>query len=777
MNPPFSVVGHNVTPVYGTGKVTGSLKFPADIILPNMLWMKILRSPHAHALISEVDTSKAEKIPGVAAILSYKDVPRVLFGPFEYELYPLDGEVKFVGDAVAAVAAEDWNIAEEAVRAIRVEYQVLPAVYDPEAALKPDSPIAVLNLPEAYTGTPWWEEHGSATHLDPTTNLYSAAKGKPTLVYQRGDAEKGLKESDQTVERLFRQPMESGVAHEPRACVAHYENERCTLWCSVQEPYKLGNSVARVLGLPEESVRVIATAIGGGFGVKVGGRYAVLAALLARQTGRPVKIWFTREEETLDAHNRPALVHYVKAGVKKDGSLTAFQIRTHLDCGHWLGKSASRLAEGMIHHIMDLYHGCPNVLWEVFVARTNHPAAGPVRGRSDMESHFAVDSVVDELAHEIGMDPLEVRLKNRVHEGDTLCASPGKVMSSVGLEEAVRKGAEAIGWERRQKKPGSDPGMKKRGIGMAMVIHSAGGQPFRTSAGRVEVHEDGRVLYFCGTADQGSEQQTTLRQMVAEILGLSMEQIGGVNADTALCPRDTGPISSRTVYSTGIAAARTAEAIKKKLLELASRSLEVSAEDLELREGFVRVRGVPSKRVSFAEIARAAGEPIIERGEFNAKEQPSIPWGFAASFVEVEVDTETGEVNILKLVSSHDVGRAINPAIVKGQIEGGASWGLGHALTEGFYFDDRTGTALNQWFLDLKTPSTLDTPEIEAVMIEKEEPTHPFGAKGCSEISIVGVAPAIANAIYNATGVRLTEIPMTPDRVLKALRSQKGQAA
>lgn len=777
MEESFSVVGQRVTPVYGEGKVTGTLKFPADIALPDMLWMKILRSPHAHALISEVDTSKAEKIPGVAAILTYKDVPRVLFGPFEYELYPLDREVRFVGDSVAAVAAEDWNIAEEAVRAMRVEYQVMPAVYDPEAAARADAPIAVLHLPEAYTGKPWWEEHGTPTYLDNTTNVYSASKGKPSLVYQRGDVEKGLKESDCTVERLFRQPMESGVAHEPRACVAQYENGRLTLWCSVQEPYKLGNSVARVLDLPEGSVRIIAPAIGGGFGVKVAGRYAVLSALMARKTARPVKIWFTREEETIDSHNRPALIHYVKAGTKRDGSLSAFQITTYLDCGHWLGKSASRLAEGMIHHIMDLYHPCPNILWEVFVARTNHPAAGPVRGRSDMESHFAIDSVVDELAHAIGMDPLEFRLKNRIREGDELCSSPGKVVSSVGLEEAVRQGAEAIGWKRRQKKPDSGAGPNKRGIGMAMVIHSAGGQPFRTSAGRVEVHEDGRVLYFCGTADQGAEQQTTLRQMVAEILGVSVEEIGGTNADTSICPRDTGPISSRTVYSTGRAAVRAAQAMKNKLLEIASRSLEVSVEDLELRDGSVHVRGVPSRSLSFAGIARANGAPIEESGQFNGKDERAIPWGFAATFVEVEVDTETGEVKILRLLSSHDVGRAIHPTIVEGQIQGGASWGLGHALTEGFYFDDRTGTTLNQWFLDLKTPSTLDCPEIETVMVEKEEPTHPFGAKGCSEISIVGVAPAIANAIYNATGVRVTEIPITPDRVLEALRAKNGAKA
>ncbi len=773
MEGPFSTVGQNVAPVYGIDKVTGVAKFAPDIVLPDMLWMKILRSPHAHALLLDIDTSEAEKIPGVAAILTHKDVPRVLFGPFENELYPLEQEVKFVGDSVAAVAAEDWNIAEETARRIRVEYEILPAVYDPEVAAQSNAPIAVLNLPEADMGKPWWEDHGTPTYIDNTTNVYGPARGQPSVVYQRGDVEKALRGSDCIVERVFHHPMVSGVAHEPRACVALYEEGRCTLWCSVQEPYKLQDCVARVLGLPEEAVRVISTTVGGGFGVKVTGRYAVLCALLARKTGRPVKIWFTREEETLDSHNRPGLAHTIKAGANKDGSLTALKLKTYFDSGYWLGKSGTRLTDGMVHGVTGLYNPCPNILWEVFIVRTNHPAGGPVRGRGSLESHFAVDCTIDELAYEIGMDPLEFRLKNRIREGDSIDKPPGKVVSAVGLEEAVRKGAEAIGWKRRQQIPPSSES-KKRGIGMAMVQHSGGAQPFRPGVTRIEIDRDGRVLLFSGTPDQGCEQQTGLRQMAAEILQIPFQQMGGTNADTAICPRDTGPIASRTVYTTGTAATRAALEMKKKLLELASRLLEAAPDDLKLQNGHVEVRGAPARKMSFAALAQAAGGLIQADGYFNAREQPRIAFGFAATFAEVELDVETGEVKVLRLVSSHDLGRAINPVIVEGQIQGGASWGLSNTLTEGFYFDDRTGTVLNQWFLDLKTPSTLDCPDIETVMVEDEEPTHPFGAKGCSEISIVGVAPAIANAIYNATRVRLTELPITPDRILEALRAQSG---
>jgi CO/xanthine dehydrogenase Mo-binding subunit len=286
----------------------------------------------------------------------------------------------------------------------------------------------------------------------------------------------------------------------------------------------------------------------------------------------------------------------------------------------------------------------------------------------------------------------------------------------------------------------------------------------------VTIDSTGGISFFSGTADQGSEQQTTLRQMVAEVLGISLDDVGGCNADTSICPFDSGPFSSRTVYATGIAASRAAEEVKKQLLELAAKTLEEVIGDLDIGKKSVWVRANPAKCIDLAQLARVAGGSISSKGIHNAKEDRLFAYGFAATFAAVEVDVETGEVKILRLVSSHDVGRAINPMIVEGQILGGAAQGLGYALSEGFYFDQRTGTALNQWFLDLRTPSILDIPDIEPVMVELGEPTHPFGAKGCSEISYVGVAPAVANAIYHATGARVTELPMTPDVILRALR-------
>jgi xanthine dehydrogenase molybdenum-binding subunit len=768
-------VGQSVSPIYGIEKATGALRFPADINLPNMLWMKILRSPHAHARIVDVDATAAEKISGVAAVITHKDVPHVRFGPYQNEIYPLDEEIRFVGDTVAAVAARDWNVAEEATRALRVTYEVLPAVHDPESGVQPGAPAAVLHYPESHELKPG---DIRPDQLGTFGNVIGLKEGGPTVVNQRGDVEHGFAESDIVVERVFRQSEVNAVSHEPRACVAVYENDTCTLWCSVQDPYRLQDSTARVLGLPMEAVRVVSTNLGGAFGVKVTGRFAVLCALLARQTGHPVKIWFTREEESLDSHNRSALTHYVKAGAKRDGSLTAIEVRTFLDNGYWpYGGLGQNIAFAICTRPIDLYHRCPNVKWEVFAVRTNRPSTGPYRGRADAESHFPIESVMDELACTIDMDPIEFRLKNRLHEGDDLCSAPNKIMSTVWLEEATRAGAEKIGWQRRSALAAATKGARKRGIGVAMVIHSCGSNPAGTSEAEVKIDEQGRILLFSGTADQGSEQQTTLRQMVAEVLGVSVNDVGGCNADTSTCPYDSGPFSSRTVYATGIAASRAAEEVKKELLKHAASSLEEVVGALDIGKKTVWVRANPSKRIDLGQLARLAGGSISGRGIHNAKEDRLFAYGFAATFAEVEVDVETGQVKILRLVSSHDVGRAINPMIVEGQILGGAAQGLGYALTEGFCFDQRTGTALNQWFLDLRTPSILDIPDIEPVMVELGEPTHPFGAKGCSEISYVGVAPAVANAIYNATGARVTELPMTPDVILKALHGAQGSGA
>lgn len=759
MQESFSIVGKPVAPVRGTEKCTGKAIYPSDISLPGMLWGKILRSPHAHAEVLKVDASEAARTPGVAAVVTHGDAPTM-----HPDLMMLTNRVRFVGDAVAAVAAEDWNIAEEAARKIRVQYEVLPAVFDPVSGAEPDAP-----------------------KVHPAGNIVNGAPGIPSIFNKRGDIEQGLREASCVLERVFRQPQANSASHEPHAAVTYWENGKLTVWDSSQKPFLLQSHLAETFGVPLEKVRVIASTIGGSFGGREEtDRISFIAALLSQKTGRPVKIWYTREEETLQSYERPGVIHFAKIGAKRDGSLTAIQVRTYFDNGYWegMGGSGMGLAWALCTRITELYNRCPNVDWEVYIVRTNHPKSGPFRGRSDTESHFPIESLLDELAEQLELDPIELRRKNLIRTGDTLrypasleerSPSWSKPVSQVGIEECIERGKALIGWERRNRAPASTPGTIKQGIGMALTIHSGGSTP-RLSEARVEIDLSGNIHLFSGTTDQGAEQQTTLRQMAAEVLSVPLDRVGGINADTDLCPYDGGPISSRTVYAAGHAVTRAAKAVREQLLEKAAQLLGEPSEDLGLRDGFVEPRNGDHRKISFGEVVGALGQPVEAVGRFNPKDASVFTYSFAATFAEVEVDTGTGEVRVKRIISACDIGRAINPLVVEGQIHGAVAQGLGYVFREGLCYDPRTGTLLNQWFLDLNTPSILDFPSVETILVEQGDPSHPFQAKGCGELPIIGVPPAIANAIYNAIGVRLSELPITPERVLEALQAERGEA-
>ncbi|MBI4528111.1 MAG: xanthine dehydrogenase family protein molybdopterin-binding subunit [Deltaproteobacteria bacterium] len=752
----FSIVGKAVPPVRGKEKCNGKAVYPSDISLPGMLWGKILRCPHAHAEVVSVDTSEAARTPGVVAVVTHTDAPAI-----RLDLMMLTNRVRFVGDGVAAVAAEDWNIAEEAARKIRVRYEVLPAVFDPVSAAEPDAP-----------------------KLHPGGNIVNGSPGVPSVANKRGDIEQGFREASCVVERVFRQPQANSVSHEPHAAVAYWEDGKLTVWDSSQKPFVLQNQLAETFGLPTEKVRVIASTIGGSFGGREEtDRISFVAALLSQKTGRPVKIWYTREEETLQSYERPGMIHFAKIGAKRDGALTAIQVRSYFDNGYWDGATKGAgmaLAWGLCTRITELYNRCPNVDWEVYIVRTNHPKSGPFRGRSDTESHFPIESLLDELAEKLELDPIELRRKNLIRTGDMLrypaypeqrLSGWSKPVSQVGVEECIERGKALIGWERRNPAPASTPGTIKQGIGMALSIHSSGSAP-RISEARIEIDLSGNIRLFSGTTDQGAEQQTTLRQMAAEILNVPIDRIGGINADTELCPYETGPISSRTVYAAGHAVTRAAKAVRERLLEEAAKLLGVPSEDLELRDGFVESRNGEHRKISLGEVVGALGQPVQVLGRCNPGDEPVYTYAFAATFAEVEVDTATGEVRVKRIISACDIGRAINPMVVEGQIHGAVAQGLGYVFREGLSYDPRTGTLLNQWFLDLNTPSMLDFPSVEPILVEQGEPSHPFQAKGCGELPIIGVPPAIANAIYNAIGVRFDELPITPERVLEALQAK-----
>ena len=760
-----SVVGQRIRPVAGVDKAKGKPLYPADIDLPGMLWAKILRSPHARAKILDIDTSQAEALPGVEAVITHKDVPKDRFEAKEGNegLTILGDEVRYVGDAVAAVAAVDSNVADEALQLIKVDYEVLPALFEPEKALHQDTPTC-----------------------HPYGNVMYGDWNKPTLEYRRGNVDDGLAKADVIVEREFKQASTSGIPMEPRACVAQWDGKKLSVWDSSQRLFGVKQGLCQLFALAPDQVRVVTGNIGGGFGVKECDRHSFIAPLLAMKANKPVKLWYTREDESLDCYYRPGLTHRIKAAATKDGRLTAIQASSYYDGGAWAGfggAEALNLAGAMCSRVMDLYHKCPDVHWEIYCVRTNHPKTGPVRGRSDVESHFPVECILDELAEKIGMDPLEFKLKHLLRAGDVLeghltvdiLLQRGKTISSLGTDECVDAGKKAIDWDRRNKAPGQGQGQKKRGIGMAVATHNSGSTQYYKSEAKVDIDSEGRVSLFSGSTDQGSEQQTTLRQMVAEVLRLPIEAIGGISGDTDAVPLEGGPIASRTVYAHGIAVTRAAQDARSQLFKKGAELLGHRPDEIEIRDGLIAVKNNHEQGLVFGEVVKGCGGTIHGEGRFSPLEEPLVTQGFSATFAEVEVDTDTGKVEVLRLVSANDAGRAINPLVVEGQIQGGGAQGIGLALMEGVVYDPPTGTMLNQWFLDSRVPSILDVPDVEPIIIEPWEPTHPFGAKGCSEISVIGVAPAIANAISNAIGKRIYEIPMTPDKVLKVLQERENR--
>ena len=758
-----SVVGQRIRPVKGVDKSKGKPLYPADIDLPGMLWAKILRSPHARAKILNIDTSKAEALPGVQAVITYKDVPKDRFEAKEGNegLPILSDEVRYVGDAVAAVAAVDQFVADEASQLIKVDYEVLPALFDPEKALRQDAPS--------------FHSYGNVMYGD---------WNSPSVEYQRGNVEEGLRTADVIIERVFKQSSTSGIPMEPRACVAQWEGKKLTVWDSSQRLFGVKQGLCQLLALEPDQVRVVTGHIGGGFGVKECDRHSFIAPLLAIKASKPVKLWYSREDESLDCYYRPGLTHRVKSGATKDGRLTVIEASTYYDGGSWAGfggAEALNLAGALCSRVMDLYHKCPNVKWEIYCVRTNHPKSGPVRGRSDVESHFPIECILDELAEKIGMDPIDFKMKHLLRAGDILeghltidiLQQRGKKISSLGVEECIDAGRKSIDWDRRNKVPEGGEGPKKRGIGMAVATHNSGSTQYYVSEAKVDIDAEGQVRLLSGSTDQGSEQQTTLRQMVAEVLRMPIEAIGGISGDTDVVPLEGGPIASRTVYAHGIAVTRAAEAARIQLLQKGAELLGRRPEEIEIRDGLVAGKDNQDKgdkSLPIGEVAKGCGGIIHGEGRFSPREEPLVTQGFAATFAEVEVDTETGKVEVLRLISANDAGRAINPLVVEGQIQGGGAQGIGIALMEGVAYDPPTGTMLNQWFLDSGVPSILDLPDVEPIIIEPWEPTHPFGAKGCSEIPVISVAPAIANAVYNAIGKRIYDLPLTPDKVLKAIQ-------
>ena len=765
----YRVVGQSVPRVDAREKVSGSAIYAGDMVLPHMLVGKVLRSPHAHAKIIRIDTSKARSLPGVKVVLTYEDTPKILWNSAGFppspgailveDQYILSDKARYVGDGIAAVAAVDEDTATRALELIEVEYEVLPALMTFERAMAAGASLI----------------HGAEK------NTYGHT---PVVI---GDVDAGFAAADYVFEDTYYVPKVNQVSMEPCgvALAAPDRDGRVTIWTSTQMPHLVRRITAHALGLNIGQVRIIKPPVGGAFGSRLGVVNEPIAALLALKAGKPVMLKYTREEAFLATESRHPISMTLKTGVKKDGTFTARQLTSYIDGGAYATHTPS-FAGPVAGWFLAMYKS-PNIKVDNYSIYTNATQCGAFRGYGNPQVVFAVESQMDDIAQKLGLDPLEFRLNNHPCAGEVWMWS-GWVIESCGFEECMDRGAKAIGWtEKRNKGADGDAdsrvatrgtGIKKRGLGMGYMMHVSGARPMlhETSAAVIKINEDGSANLIYSNSDCGQGSGTALTQIAAEELGIPYKDLLMTKtADTDVSGFDIGSHASRQVYSGGNAVKGAAAVAKQKLLAMAAELLQTPVEELVVKEGRVSVRNDSSKSVSVAEVAHSAhfgshGHQII--GAIS-EEPPGNPPVYAAQFAEVEVDTETGMVEVLRVVAAHDVGTAINPAAVEGQIQGAVQQGIGYALTEEYRYDLETGRPLNPNLADYKILTSVDMPPVETILVQASSQTGPFGAKSVGESGLVATAAAIANAVYDAIGIRFKELPITPEKVLAALQERE----
>lgn len=743
-------------------KVTGAERYAPDRSLAGALWMKILRSPHSHARIKKIDVSAAEALPGVRAVLTYKDVPpnELVCTIFNFKGKILDKRARFVGDEIAAVAAVTERIAEEALDLIKVDYEVLPAVFDMEQALKRGAP----------------DVSGSGTNkvsTPPDPGIFES--------YQEwGDVEKGFKEADATVELEVRNRSIYGSFFPP-ACIADWTGDNLTLVISHQGPFGIRTAMCRAMGIPENKVRVIAPVVSGQFGMLNScHRFYEIAALLSKKAGRPVVYKMTLEEFGV-YKRRPMDVMRMKLAGKKDGTITALDLEQIHDNGGYGYKSTSY---GTMHDIFPR----SNVKYAGYGANINLITSGCIRGVGDVPQALTYSLAVNYLAEELGLDPIIIWQKNHAKVGDPRRCDgrPGLTLSSEAFDELIDKGAKAIDWHKKFQgagKPYEVNGHKKRGVGISVGLHVSG-VPTSTAASTVKINRDGTAQVEIGFMEIGTGSRTTLAQLCAEVLGFKFDDVYVVKeVDT-----DTGPYApmtgaSRTMHIGGSAVKVASLDARRQILELAftapwspdslKKGLK-SPDDLDIKEGLVYVKSDPSRCVAVKDIVGPPGPAPVPQviGRATRQDIPlSGPTAYTTmvSFADVEVDTETGKVTVLKLVNELDAGRIMNPEICENQSYGGALQSIGYALMEQIAFDPATGKVLNPALADYWIPTAMDVPPIEVIFADNLDPVGPLGVKGIGESTAICPHGAIAVAVYNATGVKINKLPITPDVILTAL--------
>ena len=741
----FNVLEQNHPRVDAWEKVTGQATYAGDVYLPGMLLCKLLVSARSHARIVRIDTARAAALPGVRAVITGRDFPDVRFGSgaLKDRYIMARDTVYYIGEPVAAVAAEDELTAQEAVELIEVEYEDLPPVVDPLTALRPGTPQVHPDL-ESFEGYGFTIEGGNICTL---------------LDADRGDVERAFQDADFVFEDTFRsQGINQGFL-EPMACVANMEaNGRLTVWASTQGPYQVRAQLAQVLDIPLSNIRIMPMELGGGFGAKLRLAFEAFPALLSMKTGRPVKLINTREEVfTLNGPRHP-VTNYLKTGVNQDGTILAREAYTIFDVGAYLGAGPN----SGIGHGLGAYN-IPNFRLRSYGAYTNKVYVGSYRASGVADMTFAVESHMDIIAHKLGMDPLEFRLKNAIREGDT--AVNGSRVPRNGLVETLMAVKERLGL------PKELP--EGHGVGIALCEWRSGAGP---STAAISVNEDGTVSLLTGSVDiSGSD--TSLASIAAEALGIGIDQVVVAKRDTDLAPF-TGPSGgSRIVYSQGKAVELAAADTRDKLLGLAADRLGVPADALVCAGGRVYVQDNPPQGLTLGQLAAASvnsrSGPIVGNAALS-----TLPYApvFSAQAAEVAVDRDTGQVKLTRYVQCQDVGVAINPMAVEGQLEGGAVQGIGRALTEDMQFDPETGAVRNPSFATYLMPLALDLPELETLLVRVPSEDGPFGARAVAEPPGFGPPAAIANAIYDAVGVRIRELPLSGERVLAALREPNGDS-
>jgi xanthine dehydrogenase molybdenum-binding subunit len=710
----LKTVGHGTPRIDAVERVTGKATYSGDVHLPGMLYARVLRSAHAHAQLRQIDVSKALALPGVKFILTHENCSVVwgsgsVAGGRQYvdevkkstkqRRYIFNNPVRFYGEPIAAVAATNRHIAEEALRLISVQYEALPIVLDQEEALRPES---VKIWPDGNI----------------SLNVKNEAKPE---VYRRGDVEEGFRTSDHVFEDRYTTTYVHNAQMEPRVCVAAWEGDKLTIYTPTQGTSNCRHDMARDLGLPDEKVRVICQYMGGGFGNKNQNQDAdLIAAMLAKQTGAPVKLELSRKKDFIGMHGRWPTTQYYKVGVSEDGTLQSLQLRGYSGMGPY------RKNSGAIGGI-ELYQ-CPNVESTVYPVYTNRAVSGNYRAPEFPQGFFGIQSMMDDVAYKMKMDPVEFVLKNMTRKNNDT-----EPYSNYTLEECIRRGAEIFEWKKRWHAPGSDAGPIKRGAGMAfMTIRSPLGQ----SSAVIRLDSNGRYSVFVGVTDIGPGAKTTMSMIAAEALDVPLSKIDIVWGDTDRCPFSVGESGSRTTDMTGMAVIEAARDLKRQIAE----------------------KGMP--RGENALIASASPNPTSDG---------KVRKAFGAHFVEVEVDTELGRVRVLKYVAVHDSGRIINPLTASSQVKGGATQGIGMALHEDLLYDRASGQPLNAGYYGARIMTHLDAPDIEVIFIESDDGYGPFGAKCIGEAGIVHAVAAVGNAVFNSIGRRMKDLPITRDKILGAL--------